>query len=144
MGCIGLNRVVAGPLLFSEVAKYYSQKRSEHPVEYVLLFVGPVLQILSGAFVLLGHNWARWLLGVWIGFLVVASAGNSNFKVAIVDLVWLVTAVYYLFRPRAKAFFTGPFEAVAPPGEDGGATDRLMAAGASGGVRRAAPPSQLS
>jgi hypothetical protein len=115
MGLIQLNRVVVGPLLFAEFGKYYSHVRSERPVEHALLYIGPVLQILSSAFVLFGHNWARWLLVSWVGFLTVGSgAWTGNVKVAVVDLLWFVIAAYYLFRPGAKAFFRSPFEAAAP------------------------------
>jgi hypothetical protein len=143
MGLIGLNRVVVGPLLFAEFGNYYSNLRSEHPVEYLLLYIGPVLQILSGAFVLLGHNWARWFLGMWIAFLTVASARNSNFKAAVFDSLWFVVAVYYLFRPCAKAFFKASFQS-APQIEKSAANPPVqrMAAGTIVGEsdRPGAPP----
>ena len=116
MGLIELNRVIVGPLLFAQFGEYYSRLRSERPIEYALLYIGPLIEIMSGAFVLFGHNWARWLLGMLIGFVAVANAWNANFKRAVVDLVWLVIAGYYLFRPGANAFFKGPFEAAAPQG----------------------------
>jgi hypothetical protein len=120
--------------------------RSEHPVEYLLLYIGPVLQIVSGAFVLLGQNWARWFLGLWIAFLAVASARNSNFRAAVVDLLWFVIAADYLFPPCAKAFFKGSFEPAPPQIEKSGANppvERIAAGIVVGESGRAeAPPPQ--
>jgi hypothetical protein len=115
---IGLNRVVVGPLIIPPFAQYYIQFRSEHPVQYALLFIHPVVLILSGAFVLMGRNWARWLLMAWIVSVATASAWNQNFRVAVFDLVWLAVAVYYLFRPAATAFFIGPLQSAKAETED--------------------------
>ena len=99
-------------MLIPEFRRYYMQLRSGHPFEYALLFTGPALLIVCSAFALLGHNWARWLILAWVGFLAVANAWNSNFMGAVQRLVLFAIVAYYLFRPLAKAFFKGPFQVV--------------------------------
>ena len=36
-------------------------------------------QIVAGVFMLYGHNWARWLLVVWLAFHVIVGALHSPF-----------------------------------------------------------------
>jgi hypothetical protein len=104
-------------MLIPEFRHYYMQLRAAHPADYAILYFGPALVILCSAFALRGHNWGRWFLTTWVAFMLVASAWNRNLKAALVDLVWLVAAAYYLFRPLAKAFFTSPFRAVVAQSE---------------------------
>ena len=63
-----------------------------------------LLAILGGVFVLRRHNWARWLLLVWIAFHVILSAFHSLFELIVHGLLFVVVA-YVLFRPRASAYF---------------------------------------
>ena len=145
MGLIALNRVVVGPLLAPEFGQYYTRLRSEHPIEYALLYIGPVIQIVSGAFVLFGHNWARWLLGMLIAFSAVASGWNENFKRAVIDVGWFVIGAYYLFRPGAKSFFAGRFEVMASQGTESAAklSVERTATGASVGDKGQPQPPPL-
>jgi len=63
-----------------------------------------MLAIVSGAFMLRGCNWARWLLVVWLAYHVALSAWHSLFQVAVHALLLAVIA-YFLFRSPASAFF---------------------------------------
>jgi hypothetical protein len=62
------------------------------------------LAIVSGAFMLRGHNWARWLALAWIVFHVVLSAFHSFRELAIHALFCAVIA-WILFRPQAARYF---------------------------------------
>jgi hypothetical protein len=53
-----------------------------------------------------GHNWARWLILVWIAYHVVLSALHSVSEVVVHGLLFVVIA-YVLFRPRVSAYFRG-------------------------------------
>lgn len=62
------------------------------------------LAIVCGAFMLRGHNWARWLALAWIVFHVVLSAFHSPREFAIHGLFCAVIA-WILFRPQAARYF---------------------------------------
>jgi hypothetical protein len=74
--------------------------------EYGLVWVCIVrfLAIVSGLFMLRGSNWARWLLLVWIVYHVILSAFHSLSELAMHSLL-LVVVAYFLFRPKASAYF---------------------------------------
>jgi len=69
-----------------------------------------LIAILCGAFLLLGHNWARWLALAWIGFHVILSAFHSfrEFGIHVIFcalIAWLVLkadAARYFHRTRVK------------------------------------------
>ncbi len=65
-----------------------------------------VLAIVSGAFMLYGYNWARWLLVAWLGFHVILSFMHSPFELLVHSLLAGVF-LYFLFRPHASAYFRG-------------------------------------
>lgn len=77
-----------------------------HPLEYVPVFVGRVLAILGGMFLLRGFNWARWLLVAWAGFHVIIGFAHA-FWSSLVHSLLFVVLLYFLFRPRASAYFRG-------------------------------------
>jgi hypothetical protein len=62
------------------------------------------LAIICGAFMLRGHDWARWLALAWIVFHVVLSAFHSFREFAIHGLFSVVIA-WILFRPQAARYF---------------------------------------
>jgi len=86
---------------------YHLTKRPlEH--DFLLLAVLRLLAVVGGIFLLLGHNWARWLLLAWLAFHVVVSFYHSVIQVALHTVFFLVFA-FFLFRPAtAKYFHTGP------------------------------------
>ena len=63
-----------------------------------------VLAIVCGAFMLRGHNWARWLALAWIAFHVIIGALHSLPQFAIHCLFCAVIA-FFLFRPDAARYF---------------------------------------
>lgn len=80
--------------------------KGPQPFQYDLVWVSLVrlAAIVSGAFMLRGKNWARWLALAWIGFHVVISFFHSWQQVLVHGLLFLLIA-YFLFRPEASAYF---------------------------------------
>jgi hypothetical protein len=63
-----------------------------------------LLAIVSGAFMLRGHNWARWLALAWIAFHVILSAFDSSHGLVVHSLFCVVIA-WILFRSEATQYF---------------------------------------
>ena len=70
-----------------------------------------LLAIVSGAFMLRGHNWARWLALAWIVFHVILSVFDSDHGLVIRGLLSAVIA-WFLFRPEAARYFRGTADSV--------------------------------
>ncbi len=64
------------------------------------------MAILCGAFLLRGHNWARWLAMAWIGLHVILSVLETD-RGLIVHCILLVVFAWVLFRPQAGRYFRG-------------------------------------
>jgi len=63
-----------------------------------------LLALLSGVFLWLGRNWARWLALAWIAWHVILSAFHSRRELAIHSLMCVVLA-YFLLRPASARYF---------------------------------------
>jgi len=63
-----------------------------------------LLAIVSGAYMLRGHNWARWLAIAWMAFHVVLSIFHTISELAIHSLLCAALA-YFLFRAAASRYF---------------------------------------
>jgi hypothetical protein len=63
-----------------------------------------VLAIVSGAFMLGGRNWARWLGIAWMVFHVVLSAFGALHELAI-HALFCAAIAWLLFRPAAGRYF---------------------------------------
>jgi hypothetical protein len=57
-----------------------------------------IAALVGGAFVIRGHNWARWLLAVWMLLHVAISVGHPGQLVAHVVIFGFIA--FLLFRPR--------------------------------------------
>ncbi|HEX5413146.1 MAG TPA: hypothetical protein VFZ27_14940 [Terriglobia bacterium] len=81
-------------------------QNSLHPFPYDLLWVELIFlaAILSGACMLRGHNWARWLALAWIAFHVVLSISHNLPELAIHAFFCAVVA-FFLFRSAASRYF---------------------------------------
>lgn len=64
------------------------------------------LAIVAGAFMLLGHNWARWLALAWMAFHVALSAFGALPKLAIHSIIFIGIA-WLLFLPDSRRYFAG-------------------------------------
>ena len=85
---------------------------SEGPLDrgIILISIVRILAVVGGVFLLMGHNWARWLLLAWLAFHVVVSAFHSLSE-CIAHLVLLLIVGYVLQRsPASKYFQSARFE----------------------------------
>lgn len=62
------------------------------------------LAVVTGVFLLLRQNWARWLAVAWIAFHVVISAFNS-YSQAAVHAAFMGLILWALFQPEARGYF---------------------------------------
>lgn len=102
LGCL---YIAVGTIGF---VSHASEIRSRHAFQYddVWVELVEVIAILSGTFMLRGHNWARWLALAWIAFHVILSAFHSWGEFAIHGLFCAAIA-WFLFRPEAARYFRG-------------------------------------
>ena len=63
-----------------------------------------IVAITSGVFMLLGHNWARWLAMLWITFHVVLSIFHPWMELVVHIIVFALFA-FVLFRRDAREYF---------------------------------------
>ena len=83
-------------------AYHLTQRPFERDV--ILISVIRLIAVLGGVFLLLGHNWARWLMLAWLAFHVVVSAFHSVQETA-AHVVLLLLFVYFVFRPSTSNYF---------------------------------------
>jgi hypothetical protein len=85
-------------------AYHVTEFKGQLEYDLVLLTLVRLLAIVAGLFMLRGHNWARWLLLAWIVYHVILSAFHTLFELVMHSLL-LVVVAYFLFRPKASAYF---------------------------------------
>ena len=77
------------------------------PMQYAITYIGSAIMLVSGIAMLKGCNWARLLYVIWsvIGFLV--GIVTSPMKATLIlGLVSFLIIVFFLFRPKANAYFS--------------------------------------
>lgn len=72
----------------------------------LLVELTEILAVVAGVFMLLGHNWARWLALAWMAFHVAISIGDPIRKLAMHAVIFVVIA-WILLRPAAGRYFRG-------------------------------------
>jgi len=79
---------------------------SERPPDHwiVLISMIRIIAVVGGVFLLMAHNWARWLLLAWLAFHVVVSASHSLSE-SIAHVVLLMVVGYFLLGPPASKYF---------------------------------------
>jgi hypothetical protein len=78
------------------------------PVQFALLYAGILFTVVAGIAMLKGMNWGRFLYVIWsiVGFLV--GFTTSPLKAAMIpSLVVFGIFTFFLFRPKAEAYFSG-------------------------------------
>lgn len=85
---------------------HFTEFRARDAFRYDVLWIELIrlAAIVCGAFMLRGHNWARWLALAWIGFHVILSYFHTPPELAIHCLFFAVIA-WFLFRPDAARYF---------------------------------------
>lgn len=76
------------------------------PVQYAINYLGLMIMLISGIFMLKGKDWSRKLYVGWslIGF-AIGLATSPMRMMMIPGLVLFVVIAFFLFRPKANAFF---------------------------------------
>jgi len=82
---------------------YYFSELMAHQDNSVWIELTELLAIASGAFMLRGHNWARWLALVWMAFHVAVSF--PVYRQMAIHLTIFVGIAWVLFRPDTRQYF---------------------------------------
>lgn len=75
-----------------------------HEPDSIAIEVTEFAAIIAGVFLLLGHNWARWLALAWIAFHVVLSIFHP-IRELVVHAVLCALIAWGLFYPGANRYF---------------------------------------
>ena len=77
------------------------------PLQYGMMFVGLLVGLVCGVFMLKGANWARLLYVGWsiLGF-IISFVTTPGKLMLLPGAVFLAVVVFFLFRPNANAFFS--------------------------------------
>ena len=73
-------------------------------VSHWYVHLSRILMIVAGVFMLKGHNWARWLLVLWVTFHIVISALHSTLFL-LMHVVIFSVILYFVFRRRSSTYF---------------------------------------
>jgi len=77
------------------------------PLQFVMMFVGLLITIVSGIALLKGQNWARFLYVGWSAIGTVIGILTSPMKAAMIPgLVIFAVITFFLFRPKANEYFS--------------------------------------
>jgi hypothetical protein len=102
LGCVYIGVGTIG------VASHFTELKAKDafPNDVLWAELVSILAIVCGAFMLRGHNWARWVALAWIVFHVILSAFHAFGEFAVHGLFCAVIA-WFLFRPEAARYFRG-------------------------------------
>jgi hypothetical protein len=70
-----------------------------------MIYVSAFAAIAGGAFLFRGHNWARWLLVLWMAFHIVVGALHGIVPLLTHVLIFSVI-LFFLFRRSASAYLS--------------------------------------
>jgi len=73
-------------------------------VSHWYIHLSRILMIVAGVFMLKGHNWARWLLVLWIAFHIIISALHSVLFL-LMHVVIFSVILYFVFRRQSSFYF---------------------------------------
>jgi hypothetical protein len=89
---------------------YHFKELLASPFHGIWVELSELSAILCGAFMLRGHNWARWLALAWMTFHVILSALHTFSQFAIHALFCALIAWLLLSPGSARYFRTAPIE----------------------------------
>jgi hypothetical protein len=86
---------------------HFTEFQARHAFQFDAVWVEltEFLAILCGAFMLRGHNWARWVALAWMAFHVVLSF--HAFSQFFIHCLFFAVISWLLFRPPAARYFRG-------------------------------------
>ena len=82
---------------------YHFSELMAHQDDSVWIELTELLAIVSGAFMLRGHNWARWLALVWMASHVAISF--PGYRQMAMHLTIFAGVAWVLFRPNTRRYF---------------------------------------
>ena len=92
-------RLIPVPWYFA----YYFSELLAHQDDSVWIELTELLAIVSGAFMLRGHNWARWLALAWMAFHVAISF--PVYRQMAIHLIIFAGIAWVLFRVDTRRYF---------------------------------------
>ncbi len=89
-------------------AAHYANFRAQRPMVNEVVWITTLgsAAVVAGAYMLRGHNWARWLALAWIAAHVVISAFHPLQELIVHGALFLLFS-YFLFRREAREYFAG-------------------------------------
>lgn len=89
-------------------AAHYADFRTHRPMvnEVVWITLLGAAAIVAGAFMLRGHNWARWLALAWMAAHVVISVFHPLQELIVHSALLVLFGYLLLFRREARAYFS--------------------------------------
>jgi hypothetical protein len=99
---IGCVYIAVGAIGFA----YHAPEFIRQPFLYDIIWIEMLrlLAVAAGVYMLLGHNWARWVALAWMGCHVILSAFNGIAQVAMHALFFAILT-YFLTRSTASRYF---------------------------------------
>lgn len=89
------------------VAELMAKSPLPMPVQYLMLYAGFIITLISGLAMLRAQNWARFLYVAWSAFAFVVGLATSPMKAAMIPgLVVFAVIVFLLFREKANDYFS--------------------------------------
>lgn len=77
-------------------------------VQYAMMFVGLIVTVATGVAMLKGLGWGRLVYFAWSAVGLVIGLATSPMKMAMIPgAVLLAIFAYFLYRPKANAYFGG-------------------------------------
>lgn len=75
-------------------------------IQLAMLFVGLMVTMVSGCFILRGEAWARLLYTIWSSLGLLIGGATSPAKLMLIPSVLVFGIVtFFLFRPKANEYF---------------------------------------
>ena len=99
LGCVYIG---VGAIGFA----YHLRESLAHPNDGVWIELTELVAVVSGTFLLRGHNWARWLALAWMAFHVVLSA-FGGFRELGIHSLFCATIAWFLFLRDTARYFRG-------------------------------------
>lgn len=97
--------------LFDDPLMRSMLEKSPLPIEAQIaqIFVGGAITVVTGLAMLKGQNWGRWLYLLWAALGLIVGLLTSPMKLMILPgMLVVLTIAFFLFRPKANAFFGQP------------------------------------
>ncbi len=77
------------------------------PLQLAMSYIGLCVLLASGAAMLNGHNWGRWLYIGWTAFaLGIGLATAPSKTILLPSALFFAVVAFFLFRPNASSYFT--------------------------------------